>query len=234
MIHRRLGVYTLAVLALLAGLLLFRTDLQGKAVTSPAEAPQDSVAAAALEAEAETEEPAREAPLALPDSIVESVLRNPRGIEPIPPTFIDMETLWLARVIYSETKRPEEQELVAWVVRNRVETAYRGKRTYEDVVLDPYQFSAFNPRSRKHRYYSNLGVHSKARGWAKTLALAYYVRHAASSLRPFSGKTRHFYSERSLPSDTTHPDWSEGLEPVTPQRPVKLDAQRFRFYAGVM
>ncbi len=36
---------------------------------------------------------------------------------------IDNETLWLARCIYSETKRPEEQELVAWVVRNRVEIA---------------------------------------------------------------------------------------------------------------
>ena len=53
------------------------------------------------------------------------------------PEVIDTETLWLARCIYSETKRPAEQELVAWVLRNRVETGYRGQTTYESTVLDP-------------------------------------------------------------------------------------------------
>ncbi len=65
------------------------------------------------------------------------------------PADLEEPTLWLARAIYSETKLPHEQELVAWVVRNRVETAYRGRRTYRAVVLDPYQFSAFQPRRRE-------------------------------------------------------------------------------------
>jgi hypothetical protein len=62
---------------------------------------------------------------------------------------VSEDVLWLARVIYSETKRPHEQELVAWVVRNRVETAYRGKDTYRSTVLDPWQFSAFNANAPK-------------------------------------------------------------------------------------
>ncbi|WP_240332831.1 hypothetical protein [Salinibacter ruber] len=51
-----------------------------------------------------------------------------------PPLNLEGPTLWLARAIYSETKLPHEQELVAWVVRNRVETAYRGRRTYRAVA----------------------------------------------------------------------------------------------------
>ncbi|WP_243663594.1 cell wall hydrolase [Rhodothermus marinus] len=79
----------------------------------------------------------------------------------MPPEAIDSETLWLARVIYSETKRPEEMELVAWVVRNRVETRFRGKATYRDVVLDPFQFSAFIPYNPRRQYYMRLTPHSR-------------------------------------------------------------------------
>jgi len=172
-------------------------------------------------------------PFVLPDSVVESMLRNPTKVQPLPVEHIDAETLWLARIIYSETKRPTEQELVAWVVRNRVDTIYRGKNTYRDVALDPYQFSAFNPNSRKRTYYSSLGVHAKAPGWQKALALAYHVRYAPPRYRPFSPVTRHFFSERSL-QQNAHPEWTVGLQPVTPKRPGKLDAQRFRFYEGVM
>src|SRR5690554_6111993 len=89
---------------------------------------------------------------------------------------IDNETLWLARCIYSETKRPEEQELVAWVVRNRVETRFRGKSTYQEAVLDPYQFSAFIEGTSTRRFYSNLTPMSKYPGWQRALAIAYAVR----------------------------------------------------------
>ncbi|MFQ5568113.1 MAG: hypothetical protein ACE5G0_00475 [Rhodothermales bacterium] len=169
----------------------------------------------------------------LPAAQIEEALRNPRTMPRVPPELIDSETLWLARVVYTESKRLEEQELVAWVVRNRVETAYRGKRTYQDVVLDAYQFSAFNPNSRKRRYYSSLDVDTQARGWQRTLSLAYYVRHAQAHLRPFSDRTRHFYSEVAMGGDE-HPPWVRGIQPITPNRPVKLIAERFRFYEGVM
>ena len=72
------------------------------------------------------------------------------------PAYVTDDVLWLARCIYSETKKAHEQELVAWVIRNRVETGYRGESTYEGTVLDPYQFSAFNPGSSKRRLYATL------------------------------------------------------------------------------
>ena len=229
-INHRLGVYTLAVLSPLAGFFFLREDIQGKTVTSPAAIEADSAAVLTEE----TTPTATPAPMIPVDSAIEATLRNPKTVEPVPSTYIDTETLWLARVIYSESKRIEEQELVAWVVRNRVETAYRGRRTYEGVALDPYQFSAFNPNSRKHRYYTTLDTNSQARGWQKTLALAYYVRYANAAHRPFPIKTRHFYSEQSLPANAVHPEWTEGLEPVTPRRPLRLEAHRFRFYTGVI
>ncbi len=160
-------------------------------------------------------------------------LRNPWAIQPVPALLIDSETLWLARLIYSESKRADEQELVAWVVRNRAESGYRGRHSIEAVTHDPYQFSAFVPGSDTYRYYTGLTAHTVAPGWQRTLALAYYVRHAPASLRPFSPETRHFYSERSLSSPDSLPAWTVGMHAVTPSRPIRLEARRFRFYAGI-
>jgi hypothetical protein len=141
------------------------------------------------------------------------------------------ETLWLARVIYSETKRPYEQEVVAWVVRNRVETGFRGRRTYRAVVLDPWQFSAFNP-GPKRRHYSNLNQNSTARGWQTALQIAHDVQHADESQRPFSLTTRHFYSEISMVG-RRHPAWARGQRPVAIDRDVRIDPRRFRFFENI-
>ncbi|NNF58131.1 MAG: hypothetical protein HKN04_07795 [Rhodothermaceae bacterium] len=146
------------------------------------------------------------------------------------PNTVNDEVLWLARAIYSETKRPEEQELVAWVIRNRVETEYRGQVTFRGAVLDPFQFSAFNPGSAKRRHYTNLTPTSRARGWTRALEIAHNVYYAASEERPFPRQTRHFYSERSMLGGA--PDWARGKTPirVTTHR---IDARRFRFYASI-
>lgn len=166
------------------------------------------------------------------EELVEAIRTNPQKIAPLPPDQIDTETLWLARCIYSETKRPEEMELVAWVVRNRVETKYRGRDSYRDVVLDPYQFSAFNPGSRKRWFYSELDPATEIRSWQKALTIAHGVKQAAPSYRPFSVTTRHFYSERSMVG-RRHPEWALGKTPVRPERQILLDQRRFRFYDDV-
>ncbi len=144
---------------------------------------------------------------------------------------ISNDVLWLARCIYSETKRTEEQELVGWVVRNRVETRYRGESTFRNVVLDPYQFSAFNSGSRKRRFYMSLSPYSNARGWLLTMKVAHDVYYADESERPFAITTRHFYSERSMRGRRA-PTWTRGQRPVrlTNQR---IDERRFRFYSGI-
>lgn len=145
---------------------------------------------------------------------------------------IDSETLWLARAIYSETKQIHEQELVAWVIRNRVETGYRDKHTYEGVVLDPYQFSAFNPGSPKRAFYTSLTPTDSLPGWQRALRIAHYVRHADDSKRPFSIKTRHFYSERSM-MGRPHPYWANDQQRVTPIWSYRVDQRRFRFYEAI-
>ena len=151
---------------------------------------------------------------------------------PLPPKEISTETLWLARCIYSETKRPKEQELVAWVVRNRVETNYRGNDSYREAVLDPYQFSAFNPGSRKRAHYSSLTPASQATGWQRALFIAYQVKQAPAAQRPFSKSTRHFFSERSM-AGGRHPSWASRGSKVTPER-YRIQEDRFRFYEDVM
>jgi hypothetical protein len=140
------------------------------------------------------------------------------------------DVLWLARVIYSETKRPDEQELVAWVIRNRVETRYRGASTYEGAVLDPWQFSAFNEGGPKRGHYMGLDERSTAKGWAVAVHIAHEVVTAPAYDRPFNAETRHFYSEQSMVG-RSHPAWATGQRPVSLDREV--DPRRFRFYSAI-
>ncbi len=139
--------------------------------------------------------------------------------------------LWLARCIYSETKRSQEQELVAWVVRNRVETRYRGESTYSRVVMDPFQFSAFNRQSPYRAFLLSIDTTFTDPGWQRALEIAGKVIMAEPGSRPFPINTRHFYSERSL-GDYEIPLWSIEQEPIS-LHPYKIDLRRFRFYAGV-
>ena len=166
-----------------------------------------------------------------PDTSKLAAVPDLEKLQPLPPAKVDTEVLWLARAIYSETKRPREQELVAWVVRNRVETRYRGKATYQGVVLDRLQFSAFNG-GRTRRYYSGLVPQSSTPGWQTALSIAYAVRNAPPQARPFSLTTRHFYSEQSMVG-RRHPTWATDKQPVKPLRPYDIDPKRFRFFAGV-
>ncbi|MFO8231068.1 MAG: cell wall hydrolase [Longimonas sp.] len=145
---------------------------------------------------------------------------------------VDDATLWLARAIFSETKKPHEQELVAWVVRNRVETEYRGQSTYRDVVLDRSQFSAFNYGSGKRSFYINLERDTPLDSWQQALHVAYYVRHADSAYRPFHISTRHFFSQVSMPYHQ-FPNWANQRQKVNPQWDITLDEWRFRFYANL-
>ena len=147
------------------------------------------------------------------------------------PANVSDDVLWMARCIYSETKQPEEQELVAWVIRNRVETGYRGERTYQNVVLDPFQFSAFNPGSSKRRLYTNLDGTSASKGWQRALQIAHEVYYAPGHERPFPVQTRHFYSERSMVGGAT-PAWAKGKTPVR-LTGIDIDPKRFRFYASI-
>lgn len=224
-IERTIGLVAGGVLLLFAGTFRLHGNLLESTIAG-------ALPAAASEAAEEVTEASGEANVSVAD-LMEQIRQNPRRVDALPADHIDTETLWLARAIYSETKRPEEMELVAWVIRNRVETRYRGRQSYRDAVLDPYQFSAFNPGSRSRRFYLDLTPQSPSQNWKRALTIAYGVQRSPSDHRPFPLKTRHFYSEQSMVG-RSHPDWAAGLKPVTPDgRSFQLDARRFRFFAGV-
>lgn len=165
-------------------------------------------------------------------SSIKSEFVHPVKLRPVPASEVSSSTLWLARGIYSETKRPEEQELVAWTIRNRVETGYRGATSYRDAVLDPYQYSAFIPGTRTRRHYTSLTSNSQAKGWQKAISIANWVASAPPELRPFSQTTRHFFSERSMVGGR-HPNWAIGHTPVQFDRPYQISERRFRFYEDI-
>lgn len=143
---------------------------------------------------------------------------------PAPALFTNAD-LWLARCIYSETKRAEEMELVAWVVRNRAEAGYRGQTTYRGVVLDPYQFSAFNTARGRARLEA-LTPETKSPTWQRALRIAHYVRRAPAALNPLPG-VLHFYSPRSMRPKGLEPVWARGHEPAL------VVEDRFRFYEQI-
>ena len=140
------------------------------------------------------------------------------------------DVLWLARCVYSESDRAREQRLVAWVVRNRVETGYRGT-TYRDVVLEPYQFSAFNRTSARRRHLLSLNLNTASRAWRQALQVALDVYLEPASRRPFPVTTRHFYSPVSMKGGRT-PDWALNETPLSSAR-LGVDPYRFKFYNDI-
>lgn len=144
----------------------------------------------------------------------------------------DEQMLWLARALYSETRNSNEMYYVGWVVRNRVELNYNGNDTYEEVVLDPYQFSAFNPGSRLRRQYINLDVEDlrdsiKKDEWHDALRTAMNVMDADPEQRPFPRNTLYFYSEVSMPGGRD-PHWREDFTRI---EAAGISPKRFRFFA---
>lgn len=138
------------------------------------------------------------------------------------------EILWLARIVYSETKRPHEQRLIAWVVRNRVDTGYTG-RTYESVANESSQFSGLQKSDPRYEHNMSRWWASNGDSWKSALAVAKDVYFAPERERPFAITTRHFYS----PVAVSKPDWARGREAVHVINGSRSHAPRFAFYASV-
>jgi Cell Wall Hydrolase len=150
-------------------------------------------------------------------------------VQSLPPRQMD-EVLWLARAVLSESDRTEEQRLVAWVIRNRVETNFRGD-TYRDVVLEPRQFSAFNSATPRRDYILGLDQSDKVPSWMNALAVSINVYQSRARDRPFGIDTRHYYSPVSMvgPSE---PTWAASGRPLSSPA-MGIDPNRFRFFAGI-
>lgn len=139
------------------------------------------------------------------------------------------EILWLARVIFSETKDEDEMNLVGWVVRNRVEAEYRGN-TYKEVALSAKQFSGLNSKDAQYDININMGYDSTNEKWVKAIAVAEKIYFADEKDRPFSSDVLHFYSPVSV---ATIPKWAlDGVPDYTVPGTDGM-APRFAFYSGV-
>lgn len=142
----------------------------------------------------------------------------------------DTEILWFARTIFSETKRVEEMRLVGWVIRNRVDTQYRGDGSYEAVVKSKHQFSGLSPHNKHYEFISNLSYGDPYPAWQNALAIAREIYHAPASARPFPAHVRHFYSPISV---NRTPAWTTDGTVHTVIADSADDPARFAFYAGV-
>lgn len=139
---------------------------------------------------------------------------------------LSRDVLWLTRAIYTETDRPLEMYYVAHVIKNRVETCYRGQCTYKDVVLDPYQFSAFNNNNQHYRTVNSSNA-QRLGPWiaAKQVALDVYME----DVDPTQGST-HFFSQVSM-TNNSFPHWVYSGEQIIVNNTI--EEERFRFYKNV-
>lgn len=139
------------------------------------------------------------------------------------------EILWLARALYSETKREYEQEYVAWVIRNRV-TAERYPDTYKAVVLQQNQFSGLNPKDEQYGINISRTFAHTGRGWDSAVEIATAVYYASEEENILPQTVYHFYSPRAVKAE---PKWAADKHPTKViTDPVTL-APRFAFYANV-
>lgn len=140
----------------------------------------------------------------------------------------DPETIWLARGINSETDDSLEMVFVGKVIRNRVEMNYRGMSTYKDVVLDPWQFSAFNLNSNTRYVYLNKSItNTRDRTWQMALKVAHNIRTAPHDT---TFNATHFYSKISMIPPGSRPNWASVLQPV----PVEhINEKRFLFFTHI-
>jgi hypothetical protein len=125
----------------------------------------------------------------------------------------EREVLWATRAVLSETNNPREMLLIANVIRNRVDLGYRGRETAKEVILDPYQFSAFNPgREMRWRYINMESQHVQQERWQEAWTAARYAMTAPREVLPFDNPcVNHFVHPGSL---VRAPGWMYEMEQV--------------------
>jgi len=131
-----------------------------------------------------------------------------------------LEALWLGLVGATETDRPEEWPLVQWAVRRRVEAKGRFRddvagvvtvEQYDDVVLDDWQFSAFNAyRNRADTWsiYREVSQTIPPQRVALATDCAKWVLGTPERGAPFGPRVYYFYSPISMKPPGSLPKWN--------------------------
>ena len=137
------------------------------------------------------------------------------------------EILWFARAIYSESEYTDEQRYVAWAIRNR-KAVHWYPDTYEEVVLQPYQFSGLNEYDHWYELNMSRDYDNGDHVWRSALQVAVDVYYADDSENILPADTTHFYSPVAV---TNTPKWARGKTPVK-TLPGRLGT-RFAFFNDV-
>jgi len=140
------------------------------------------------------------------------------------------EILWFARAVFSETKETDEMVLIAWVIRNRVDDAYRGDDTYFSVVTRAGQFSGLNEYDKQYRTNTSLSFGDENPTWQKAIRIAEAVYYAPSNAGPIPKSVKHFYSPKSMAQT---PKWADDEKLYHTIEGGNDKPARFAFYAGV-
>lgn len=144
---------------------------------------------------------------------------------------IERDVLLLARAVYSETKKEKNGEMVkvACVIRNRVETEYRGT-TYEEVIFAKNQFSGFSPWDKQYWVNMTMDYSDTNSAWRNALKVSEMVYEYGDLLCHYPKTVRHFYSPIAV---SKTPNWALGREPYEIIYASDGRAVRFAFYDGV-
>jgi RHS repeat-associated protein len=139
---------------------------------------------------------------------------------------------FLARTIYGEARGENEQtkEAVGWTIRNRADEK---DRSIEEVVTQPYQYSAWSPSDPNYAAVTDPEKHSSGnpidrQAWEDSLRIAENILNAPKANDPTQGATHYYDDSISAPS------WTDpAVEPSVKE--VKIDgvSEHMHFYNGV-
>lgn len=150
------------------------------------------------------------------------------------------ETQWLKLGMASETNLVHEFKYIGWCIKSRVIGRNRFPNTYRDVILQPKQFSYFNPWTGQDVLDDTELYNLALQGYAGKILkanegiLEYGARVIINSNwwdAPFGLDVTHYYSPISMVPKFKPPSWMKQAKYSF--TPPGVDPQRFVFAAGV-
>lgn len=145
---------------------------------------------------------------------------------------------WLGLCLVTESNRPSEWPYIAWVVRNRLDS-HRFRHTYESIILQPYQFSAFNKWTTGTGIADPLTVfNNMVRGYSWVERIFHATDTALNVIQadrskdaPFPITVCHYWSPVSMRPPGRKPAWADDAKRLF--TPEGIDPNRFVFADGV-
>jgi hypothetical protein len=143
---------------------------------------------------------------------------------------------WIGLCLVTESNYPFEWPAVAAVIRNRIDSR-RFPSTAGEVVLQPKQFSAFNPFTPAEPTFATwerviYSMSDARRAQVKdAIPCAAWVLSLPVWRLPFAPTVCHYYSPVSMIPKWSEPKWAKQAKRLF--TPSGIDPKRFVFADGV-